>query len=293
MKKLTKIFITAACIAAIGTGAAALGGCGEKAETVNLTGSTSVEAIMTPLAGDYEKTRNVRINVGAGGSGAGITDTLEGRNDFGMSSRALKKEELDKGLEGKQLCLDGIVLVVSKNCAVNEISNEEIYELYINGTAIVKDGATISAAIGRTDSSGTRDAFDEAICNEAGKTLKKLKDEDKIDYNGIVSKQDGTGEVVSLIESDKNNRTVGYISMGSYLKNTDKLKALKFKAQGDRDYVEATEANIKNGSYKLQRPFVIVTKKDKSDMKQAARKFYDWLFGSEAQTIIKENGYIL
>lgn len=291
MKKFGKILVSALCTTAIAGSFSLFGAC-NKTETINLTGSTSVEAIMTPLAGEYEKTHSVRINVGGGGSGVGITDTAEGRNDFGMSSRALKKEETDKGIEGRQLCLDGIVLVVGKDCPINEVTNEEIFDLYINGTAISKDSATISVAIGRESGSGTRDAFDEIVCNESGKTIKKLKEEENVGYHGW-SEKDSTGNVISLIESDSNNRTVGYISMGSYLKNTDKLKALKFKAHNDTNFVEASEANIKNGSYKLQRPFVIVTKAAQEGMRASVKEFYDWLFGAEAQAIIKANGYIL
>lgn len=287
MKKFTKILMSALCVAAIGGSMAALGGCGEKKESVTVSGSTSVEAIMTPLAGEYEKVNNVRININANGSGAGITDTIEGRNEIGMSSRALKPEEEEKCVGGRQLCLDGIVLVVSKNCAIDEVSNEEIFNLFVNGTPIERTYATLSVAIGRESGSGTRDGFDEQIKDAEGNTVAK-------NYQYKNAQQlSGTGLVINAITNDSDNRTVGYVSMGSYLKNTDKLKALKFKAAGQDKYVEPAEETILDGTYKLQRPFVIVTQKDKSGMSEAAKAFYEWMFGAEAEKIIKDNGYVI
>lgn len=287
MKKFTKILMSALCVAAIGGSMAALGGCGDKKESVTVSGSTSVEAIMTPLAGEYEKVNNVRININANGSGAGITDTIEGRNEIGMSSRALKPEEEEKGIEGKQLCLDGIVLVVSKSCAIDEVSNEEIFNLFVNGTAIERTSATLSVAVGRESGSGTRDGFDEQIKDAEGNAIAKNYQYKNAQQLG------GTGLVINAITNDADNRTVGYVSMGSYLKNTDKLKALKFKAAGQDNYIEPSEDTILNGTYKLQRPFVIVTKKDKSGMSEAAKAFYEWMFGAEAEKMIKDNGYVI
>lgn len=287
MKKTVKILMSALCVAAIGGSMTALGGCNGGKTAIAVSGSTSVEAIMTPLAGEYEKTNDVRININANGSGVGITDTIEGRNEIGMSSRALKPEEEAKGIEGKQLCLDGIVLVVSKNCAINEVTNEEIFNLFVNGTVIERSEATISVAVGREAGSGTRDGFDEQIKDAEGKSIAK-----NYEYKNA-QPLNSTGLVINAIANDANNRTVGYVSMGSYLKNTDKLKALKFKAAGQDDFVQPEEATILDGSYKLQRPFVIVTKKDKSNMSEAAKAFYDWLFGADAEKLIKDNGYVI
>lgn len=263
---------------------AAFGGC--KTETIEISGSTSVQ--VGKLAGEYEKTHKVRININGNGSGAGIEDTVNNRNDFGMSSRALKDTETSQGLEGKNLCLDGIVLAVGKDCGISRVTNEQIYNLFISGTPITEDTATINAGAGRDSSSGTREAFDEKICSSTGSSIKS----DKKTYNSAITQNSGTGLVIDKIRNDRNNRTVGYISMGSYLENTSTLKALEFQAYGQTDYVQATVENVKNGSYKLQRPFVIVTKKDK-EMSGTAKEFYDWLFGDEAKEIISANGYVL
>lgn len=289
MKKVGKILASVLCVATLVCGAlGALTGCGNKKTDIAVSGSTSVEAIMTPLAAEYSKSHtDIRININPNSSGAGITDTIEGRNDIGMSSRLLTDEETAKGIEGRNLCIDGVVLVVSKNCGIDEVTNEEVFNLYVNGTAITKNNATISVAIGREDGSGTRDAFDEQIEDASGKAIKK-----NYQYKSA-NELGGTGLVINAITTDTNNRSMGYVSMGSYLKNKDQLKALKFKAVGESDYVEASEATISDGSYKLQRPFVILTKSEQKGMSGAVREFYEWLFGPEVETIIRDAGYVI
>jgi len=289
MKKGIKLALCALSAAVIAGNVATFTACGGGETTINVSGSTSVNEIMTVLAGEYEKTHDVRININANGSGSGIEDTISGRNDFGMASRALEDSEKTKGIAEKQLCIDGIALVVGKDCGAEKVTNEQIYSLYIDGQSFEDNGASVLKAVGREASSGTCEAFNEKIRGGAeNKTIKSSK----VSYNTAVARPSSTGGVIDLIKSDKSNQTVGYISLGSYLKNTDALKALKFRAYGETDYVDATTANIKNESYKLQRPFMLITKTD-GNMSDAAKDFYDWLWSGEAQAIISENGYVL
>lgn len=289
MKKITKFLMSALCVAAIGSSMAVIGGCKKNKKTITITGSTSVEDLMKDLAGKYEESHDVRINITANGSGVGIKDSIAGRNDIAMSSRALSDDEKNAGLQEKKLCTDGIVLVTSKNCALEQVDNDQIYNLYINGTSFTDNGATISTAVGRDSASGTREAFDEKITNsDGGKSIK----EEKKTYKDGVAQLDKTGGVISAIENDANNKTIGYISYGSFIQNTDKLKALNFKAYGASEYVAASQTTIKNGTYKLSRPFMIINNTN-NEMSEATKGFYDWLFTSEAQSIISESGYVL
>ncbi len=287
--KIKGLLTGALCMAVMGASVGTFAGC--SGEKISISGSTSVNEIMETLADEYAKTHSgVRININANGSGAGIEDTAAGRNEIGMSSRALKDTESSQGLTGKTLCLDGIVLAVKKDCPVTQVTNDEIYDLYINGTAITQDSNKISVAVGRDSASGTREAFDEKIVGGEGENRKSIK-KAGLSYKDW-SQLSGTGLVIDAIRNDANSKTVGYISMGSYLKNTDTLKALKFKADGETDYVEATVDNIKNGSYKLQRPFVIVTKTN-GTLSDTAKEFYDWLWSDEAKAVISAGGYVL
>lgn len=287
MKKMTRILTGVLCAAVMGASMGAFAGCGGGKETITITGSTSVEAIMAPLAAEYEKSHDVRINITGNGSGTGIEDTLANRNDFGMSSRALKDNEIKSGLTGTNLCLDGIAVVVKKDSAAEKADNDQLFALYTAGTAFVDNGITLSTPVGREAGSGTRDAFDENIKSPAdGNDIKKLE----IGYWEHANALSSTGLVINTVSSSKT--AVGYVSLGSYLANTNLLKALKIKSYGQESYVEATTENVLNGQYKLQRPFVLVTKNGK-ELSAAAKAFYDWLFTSEAQQIISSQGYVL
>ncbi len=288
MKKGIKLALCALSAAVIAGNVAMFTACGGegKKDTILITGSTSVEAVMTPLAAEYEKDHNVRINITANGSGVGIKDTLEGRNDFGMSSRDLSEDE-KKSLNGDYLCRDGIAVVVKKGSAVEKADNDQLFALYTAGTPFEDNGVMISVPVGREGSSGTREAFDENIKNAEGKSIKELK----CGYWDNANPCSSTGLLISAVSGNAN--AVGYASLGSYLANTDTLKALKVKGYEQTEYVEATTANVLNGSYKLQRPFVLVTKKDK-EMSAAAKAFYDWLLTDDAaKQIISTKGYVL
>lgn len=263
MKQLTKILVSVAGVAAICVSSVTLGGCGSRKESITVSGSSSVTPIMEKLAAEYEKTHDVRITINMSSSGAGISDAQNGLNDFGMCSRELKESET--GIVGKTLCMDGIALIVGKTCAVTDVSKSEIKALYESGRAI--PNTSITAAIGRDASSGTRTAFDELLGIERG-------------YDQSVATLAETGNVIEAIQSTTNS--IGYISYGSL---NDTVKAVSL------DGVACSVENITNKTYALQRPFVIVLKEG-GTLSAAAQGFYDYIMSAEAQTVITANGYI-
>ena len=266
MKNQTKKVVSVLCAAAILSSGAILGACGGKKDEnkkVTISGSSSVTPLMEKLAAAYEQDHDVRITVNMSSSGAGISDTQNDLNDFGMSSRKLKDEE--KGIKGETLCMDGIALIVNKNCDVTNVNKADVKALYENGTAI--PDTTITAAIGRDASSGTRSAFDELLKITNG-------------YFKDASLLTETGNVIEAIQNSTNS--IGYISYGSL---NDNVKAVSL------DGVACTVENIKSGTYALQRPFVIVLKDGKT-LSEAAQGFYDYIMGTSAQTVISKAGYI-
>ena len=264
MKKAMKILMSAFCAAVMCFGALAMGACGEKAATVTVSGSSSVTPIMEKLAAEYEKAhKNVRITVNMSSSGSGIKDTQNGLNDFGMASRDLKADK-ETGVKGEVLCRDGIALIGNKDCTFDNVKKADVKALFESNTPI--PGTLITAAIGRDEGSGTRSAFDELL---------EIKS-----YNKGVSTVAETGSVIESIQGATNS--IGYISYGSL---SDKVKAVNL------DGVACTTENIVNGTYALQRPFLIVLKEG-SALSEAAQGFYDYIMSKEAQSIITANKYI-
>ena len=148
---------------------------------------------------------------------------MEGRVDFGMSSRKLEGEELDS-LEYTNICLDGIALVVNKACSVTNVTTEEVKALYEDGTPIQN---TIEYALSREDGSGTRSGFEEVVGIE------------DLCQNEGFTQHGSTGEVRQLIADNDNCDTIGYISLGSV---DSTVKAVQYNG------VDANEANILNGT---------------------------------------------
>ena len=262
MKKI--IGLVLALLLSVST-VAGLSGCSKK-QVVTVLGSSSVSPLMKDLAAAFEeKNKNISIIVTTSDSTTGVTDTLGGKNDFGMASRNLKSNE--EGVKATKICEDGVVIIVNKSVDLDSVTGEQIYELYANGTAI----GSVTKAITREEGSGTRDAFDGLIKNANSEKLADLAA-----FSSAVGVQNSTGYVMTEVVSSAN--TLGYISLGSL---DDTVKAVKFNG------VEASAANIKNGSYSLSRPFNVITKEGTA-LSEAAQKFFDFILSEEGQSIVAE-----
>ena len=282
MKKVTCL----ACVAVMGLGAAMFAACekeggntpggdtNREVEEIFISGSSSVAPLMEKLASVYESFNPyVDITVQTSDSGTGVANAIAGTNDFGMASRALKDSEIEQGVTSKQIAIDGVALVVNPEADLDNVTSDQVYQLYANGTAI----GSITEAISREDGSGTRDAFDSLIKSAAGEELGDL-----LTFNSHVTIQQSTGGVKSVIATAGTINTIGYISMGSI---DDTVKTVDFEG------VEATAENVKNGSYALSRPFNIVYKSEE-DLSEAAQLFIDFIMSEAGQHIAEAEGYI-
>lgn len=128
--------------------------------------------------------------------------------------------------------------------------------------------------ISREDGSGTRGAFIELV-----EVLEKDKDGNKVDrtYEEAII-QSGTNSVITSVEGDK--AAIGYISLGSL---KDSVKSLRIEG------VEPTAENVKNGTYKISRPFNIAYMKDIDEL---TADFISFLSTDRAGEIVQAEGYI-
>lgn len=246
-------------------------GCGrQESKTVATDGSTSMEMVIGALKETFEKAnKDITVTYNPTGSGSGITAVAEGRCDIGLSSRNLKDEEKDKGLEETVLAYDGIAVIVNPQNPVSDLSVETIAKIYIgeitNWKEVGGEDAEI-VLIGREAGSGTRDGFEEVTGTK-----------DSCEYRQELT---STGDVITTVAG--NPAAVGYASTASL---KDSVKALK------ADGVEASEETIKDGSYKIQRSFILVTRKD-TKLSDAAQKFFDYATSEEASEVIKKAGAV-
>lgn len=248
----------------------ALVGCGSgESKSVATDGSTSMNKVIGALGESFQSDTGITVTYNATGSGAGIQAITEGRCDIGLSSRELKEEEKADGLEGTVLAYDGIAIIVNPENPVSDLSVETIAKIYTGEVKNWKDiGGSDSeiVLIGREAGSGTRDGF-ESITDT----------EDKCKYRQELT---STGDVITTVAS--NPAAIGYASLAS-VENTVKAVSV--------DGVVPSEETIKDGSYVVQRPFVLVTKKD-TDLSESAQLFFDYITSADANEIITSAGVV-
>lgn len=264
MKKLVTMVMTATFTMAM------LTGCGKKAEEMVTTdGSTSMEKVIGALGEGFQEETGIGFTYNPTGSGSGIQAVQEGRCDIGLSSRNLKTEELESGLTEMILAYDGIAIVVNPENPVNDLTLEEIARIYtgeISNWSEVggKDAAIVR--IGREAGSGTRDGFESITGTE-----------DACQYRQELT---STGDVITTVA--QNPDAIGYASVASV---KESVKALQV------DGVRATEETIRDGSYVVQRPFILVIKND-TELSASAQKFLEYVTSEEAKAMISEAGVV-
>ncbi len=257
-----------------------LTGCGanpqttpKKAEKISIVGSTSVQPLAQELADEYSK-NGTQIDIQGVGSGAGIKAITDGTCDIGTSSRDLTAEEKSKGLKEYIIAYDGIAVVFNPKNTVSNLSVEQVSKIFkgeIKHWKEVGGDDKEIIVVSREAGSGTRTAFEELLkvqkdAEKDGKTVKVSALYEKAQV------AEGNGAIKQNIASKEN--AIGYISIG-FIDNT--LKASKI------DGIDATEANVKAKTYKVMRPFLMLTKGQENP---ATKAFIDYIMGDAGQKIV-------
>ena len=240
--------------------------------SVSTNGSTSMEKVIGILSEQFMADNSgVSVTYDPTGSGAGIEAASNGSADIGLSSRALKDEETAGGLTGTTVALDGIAVIVNAGSKVEDLTVEQIAKIFTgeitDWSEVGGEAGTISC-IGREAGSGTRDGF-ESITN--------TKDACKLDQE-LTS----TGGVIEAVAGNPN--AIGYASL-SAVEGKDTIKALTVGG------VACTEETVLDGSYAIQRPFVLVTRTGEA-LSPAAQAFFDFATSSAANDLIKSAGAV-
>ena len=238
--------------------------------TVSTDGSTSMEKVINSLGESFmAMNMDVKFTYNPTGSGSGIQAVSEGRCDIGLSSRALKDDEKASGLVETVVALDGIAIVVNPENPVSDLDIDTIAKIYTGEITNWKDVGGNDAEIvliGREAGSGTRDGF-ESITDT----------KDACQYRQELT---STGDVINTVS--QNPDAIGYASLSAV---GESVKALTVGG------VEATEATVKDGSYVVQRPFVLVTKEG-TKLSPAAQAFFDYALSADAASIIAAAGAV-
>ena len=238
--------------------------------SVGADGSTSMAKVINTLGESFMNAHpDIKFTYNPTGSGSGITAIQEGRCDIGLSSRALKESEKKQGLTETVLAYDGIAMIVHPNNKVDNLTLQQIVDIYTRKITNWKTVGGIDSEIvliGREAGSGTRDGFESIIgAKDACKYRQELT---------------ATGDVITTVS--RNPGAIGYASLSALKKN---IKILSVNS------VIPSEATIRNGTYSVQRPFMLITKTGKA-LGPVPQAFFDYITSSKAKSIISMAGIV-
>ena len=266
MKKMISIVLAAVMALSL----VACGGNDDLSGKVATDGSTSMQKVIMSLKETFEgENSGVEVTYNPTGSGAGITAVAEGRCDIGLSSRDLKDAEKEQGLVGTVLAYDGIAVIINPENTVEDLTVEQIAAIYTGEITNWNEVGGIEAEIvliGREAGSGTRSGFEEIVGVE-----------DVCLYRQELT---STGDVITAVS--QNPGAIGYASLASV---KDTVKAIKVGG------VTPSEETVKDETYAIQRPFVLVTKAD-TELTGAAKAFFDFITSDAAREVITAAGVV-
>ena len=259
-------------------------------------GSTSLYPIISSLASSFTEEyvtwnkvdpklpeKNISIYVAPGGSGVGASAAIDKTADFGMLARSVKDEEKQAlGADYKDFVVAKDALTVSVNAenpitgVIDDMSSETIQKIFSgeltswNQVDASLPDEKINVYI-RDLSGGAYEVFQKSI----------MKDSQVTD---TATQSASMTELANNVANDK--WAIGYVGYGAFNKaNKEKTVLVAMKVDG----VAANEADIKDGSYIIQRPVLFLTGDKISESEQL---FIDYIFSKKGYDVVVENGYI-
>jgi phosphate transport system substrate-binding protein len=245
------------------------------AEDLRMDGSTTVLPIAQKAAEVFmKKNPSVKIFVSGSGSGTGIKALIDGTTNIATSSREAKEKEITAGkgkgvvLTAHKIALDGIVPVVHPSMKINDITTEQLRDIY-NGK--IKSWKELGgpdrpiSAVSRDTSSGTYEVWEEKI----------LKG-DKVRPDALLVASNG--QAVQTVAENK--FAIGYIGIGYVDKS---VKVLKVNGK------VATAKSIRDGSWPIARPLFMYTNGKPAGV---IAKFINFMLSEEGQKVVNEVKYV-
>lgn len=243
---------------------------GQGRTTVSTDGSSSMEQVIGILGEAFSLDHpEITVTYNPTGSGSGIQAVLDGRCDIALSSRYLKDSEKEQGLTETVLAYDGIAIIVNPENPISDLSLETLRDIY---TGTITDWSELGAEpgeivlIGREAGSGTRDGFESATGTTGACAYRQ--------------ELTSTGDVITTVASNPN--AIGYASLASV---KDSVQIISI------DGVTPSEVTIRDGSYSVQRPFLLVTLEEKP-LTEEALLFTQFATGSDGVEWISRAGVI-
>lgn len=238
-----------------------------------ITGSSTVAPLVSEIAKRFEaRHSDVRIDVQMGGSSRGISDVRQKISDIGMVSRALKENEKD--IIAFPIALDGITMIVHESNPIDELTNEEIIDIYTgkikNWSEVGGNDAPITV-VSKAEGRGTLDLFTKYF---------QIRSSDIRPHVIIGDNEQG----VKTVSGNKNS--IGFVSVGTAEYDAGigiPIKPLPLNG------VMATTESIRSGNFPLSRKLNLVTNAKPDEL---AEEFIEFANSNEVADIIEEQYFV-
>ena len=233
-----------------------------------------------------ENNPSYNIGVTGGGSGTGFAALVNGTCDIAMSSRKIEGKESAAAAEKNvtpveyTIGLDGLAILINKNNPVNELTLEQLRNIFMAAITNWKevggeDGKIV--ILSRESNSGTHMFFKEHVLRHNDK---KSKDEFAPRALLMPSSQAIYDEV------SRNPHALGYVGMG-YI--NDSVKAVSVATDENSGYFYPNSSNVMTGKYPISRPLYLYTN---GEPKGVVREFIDYALSDEGQKIVEETDFV-
>jgi len=238
-----------------------------------LTGSSTVAPLVGEMARRFETMNpGVRIDVQTGGTSRGINDTRNGTADIGMVSRALKPDETD--LHAFTIALDGISIILHANNPVTALSKQQIIDIYTGKITNWKSVGGADARItvvNKAEGRSTLELFLHYL---------ELKNSQIRPHAIIGDNPQGIKTVAG------NPNAIGYVSIGAAEYEAERGAPIKLLPL---DGVDATIANVRNGTFPLSRPLNLITSREPQGL---ARHFIEFARSLQTHDLVEAQYFV-
>jgi phosphate transport system substrate-binding protein len=247
-------------------------------KVVTVSGSTSMLPLAAAAAEVFnDQQKDYFVSVNGGGTGPGIINIAERKEDIAMASRALTEEEKVEYGNRFQEYLIGygdVVIAVSNaiySAGVKDLTGEQVKNVYLGKITNWKDVGGPDEeiyVIARLPGSGARDTFNEVIFGDVNS-----------ETPGVGTNTLSDAEAKTAIEGS--DKAIGYLGL-IYVQNGD-IKPIAL------DGIQPTIESLRNGSYRLARKLYFDTYGEPTP---GAKSFIEFLLGAQGQKIVEETGFM-
>jgi phosphate transport system substrate-binding protein len=255
--------------------------------TIQNKGSDTIVNLALAWAESYQEKRpEVRISVTGGGTGTGIAALINGTVDIANASRQIKEEESQSAQEHGYtpvefiVARDAIAIIVNHNNPVNELTIQQIADIYsgkiTNWQQVGGEDRPI-VRLSRETNSGTHVYFLERVLRQGKKDDKTLFATNTL----LLPSSEGI-----TAETRDNPNAIGYDGLGYVV---PEVKVLAVSPQDGQPYVKPSAETVNNGAYPIARDLYMYTV---GEPKGTVREYLDWILSSEAQQIVTKLGFV-